>query len=140
MKTLREAALLLVLAVMPALATGLFHPKRPAWSSHAEELPRATISQAQSWGAVVLWVDARSFETYQTGRIPGAVSLTMRDWERQLPEFLQAWTPDRKVIVYCDGGSCQASEEVALRLKRELGLEDVTVLQEGWDAWRRAAR
>jgi len=140
MKTLREAALLLVLAVVPALATGLYHPKRPAWSGQAEALPRATIAQAQSWGNRVLWVDARSTEAYRTGHIPGAVSLPMMNWERQLPEFLQAWTPDRKIIVYCDGGSCQASEEVARRLKRELGLEEVTVLQEGWAAWRRDVR
>ncbi|MBI4023445.1 MAG: hypothetical protein HY360_00595 [Verrucomicrobia bacterium] len=39
--------------------------------------------------------------------------------------------------IYCGGQECQASRQVAGRL-RESGIEPVYVLKGGWDAWRKA--
>jgi hypothetical protein len=38
-------------------------------------------------------------------------------------------------VVYCSSLSCNASREVARRLRREAQLPDVFVLEGGWEAW-----
>jgi 3-mercaptopyruvate sulfurtransferase SseA len=45
------------------------------------------------------------------------------------------WTPQVRVVVYCDGQGCDASRDVARRLQKELSLHKVFVLKGGWDAW-----
>jgi len=44
------------------------------------------------------------------------------------------------VVVYCSSLSCQASQEVAEKLREEVGLQSVFVLQGGWEAWRQQHR
>ena len=46
-------------------------------------------------------------------------------------------TPIRRVVVYCDGGGCEASRHVADRLRDKLGMKSVFVLKGGWPAWQR---
>ena len=95
------------------------------------------VAEAQSL-ADVMWIDARGVEAYADGHIPGALPLNEDDWESLITPVMLAWTPDRTVIVYCGGASCQASREVADRLEEELGVDSVRVLRGGWPAWRDA--
>jgi len=44
------------------------------------------------------------------------------------------------VMVYCNSRKCHASEEVAHRLREEVGLRPVYVLRGGWEAWKGAQR
>ncbi|MBC7853026.1 MAG: hypothetical protein IAF94_06290 [Pirellulaceae bacterium] len=131
-KLLRQISLLLLLALVPAGAAGLFHPRRPAWQS--DEIVAGT---AESWGEKVIWVDARPPAEFESGHIPGALSLNEEAWDASLPPLLDAWAPEKIVVVYCSTLSCQASHEVAHRLRDEVGLKEVRVLQGGWEAWRR---
>ena len=41
----------------------------------------------------------------------------------------------QKNVVYCSSLSCNASREVARRLRKEAQLSDVFVLEGGWEAW-----
>jgi len=61
-------------------------------------------------------------------------------WNDLIGPFLATWTPDKKVVVYCSSQSCNASREVARRLRDEAGLKDVFVLQGGWEAWLKNKR
>ncbi len=56
---------------------------------------------------------------------------------RLVPAVLDRWEPDGKVVVYCSSLSCQASHEVARRLREKMNLPNVYVLQGGWEAWQR---
>jgi len=136
----REITLLLVLAALPALLSAWLHPRRPvlSWSKPAVE--QVTLAQVDSWKASVLWVDAREAGAYARGHIPGAFSLNETEWERLLHALMQAREPNHRIVVYCDSERCNASEEVALRLRRELNVEAVFVLQGGWTAWRQNQR
>ena len=73
---------------------------------------------------------------YLTEHIPGAVLLNEDEWVRLVGPFLDAWEPEKTIVVYCDGGSCDASHAVARRIKTELQVgSTIWVLHGGWDAW-----
>lgn len=134
----RQTGALLVAALIPALLAAAFHPRRPAWSPARAEAPSVTLRQAAGWRGRVLFVDARGEPAFAQRHIPGALPLREAQWEALLPVFLKAWQPGARVVVYCDREGCDASQAVAIRLRRELGLDQVFVLKGGWDAWLEA--
>lgn len=135
-RPLRDCGLLLLLAVVPALLTAWLHPKHPDWAWSRPAVEQVTLDEVSRWAAPVLWVDAREAGAYAKQHVPGAVLLNETEWNRLLPGFLAAWRPESRVVVYCNTGQCDASEVVALRLRRELNLTDVFVLKGGWSAWQ----
>jgi rhodanese-related sulfurtransferase len=133
---LRDGARLLLLALVPTLLTAWLHPKRPVWTWHSPIVAQVDLSQINQWTVPVLWVDARAASAFAEQHIPGAVSLNENEWEGLLPGFLEAWRPGVRVVVYCNTRECNASEEVARRLQRELALDEIFVLEGGWAAWQ----
>jgi rhodanese-related sulfurtransferase len=131
-QALRQLAALLALALAPALVSGLIQLKRTGPPLVEDEVAPSLV---QTWGAQVMWVDARPRTKFETGHISGALLLNEDEWDRLVPAFLDAWEPEKIVVVYCDGGSCDASHAVARRLRGELKLENVRVLKGGWKAW-----
>ncbi len=133
-RALRQLALLLALALPPAIVSGAiqFRWQKP------ETLPEneVTLAAAQSWGGQVVWVDARPQAKFEREHIPGAVLLNEDNWVRLVGPFLDVWEPGKNVVVYCDSASCDASHAVAKRIKEELQVDGpVWVLHGGWDAW-----
>lgn len=131
----RDFALLLLIAAVPALLSGIFHPKHPEWRWSKPSVAEVELADVDRWAQPVLWIDARATEAYQREHIPGAVLINESNWERSLPDFLVKWQPGTKIIVYCDSQACDASQVIALRLQRELNLTDVHVLKGGWATW-----
>jgi len=131
----RQAGVLLLAALIPALLAGVFHPRRPAWSRDQAMIPEVAWGTVREWPGLKLLVDARSEEAFQRQHISGAFPLSEARWEERLPAFIKAWQPGARVVVYCDNTGCQASQAVARRLRRELGINDVFVLKGGWGAW-----
>lgn len=134
-RALRQAAALLMVALVPAVGAAFFHPLRPSWGMAAAGSDQVTWAQAQRWSGRVLLVDARGTTAYHRRHIPGALSLDESRWERDLPGIIQAWRPGDRVVVYCDSEACDTSAEVARRLRREMGIDHVYVLKGGWAAW-----
>ena len=50
--------------------------------------------------------------------------------------FLEAWSPEKPVIVYCGGQACGLSKQVALRLLTDLPEAKIFVLTGGFPAWQ----
>ena len=94
-----------------------------------------TVEQAREFGGTAIWVDARPDEDFAKDHVPGAILLNEDRWNELLPQFLAAWAPGKKTVVYCSSLSCNASREVARRLRKEAQLSDVFVLEGGWEAW-----
>jgi rhodanese-related sulfurtransferase len=128
---LRQTLALLVLALLPAIAAALWHPLRPSWQSD-----EVTITAAENWGDTVLWIDARPDADYEKAHIPGAIPLNEDRWDDMLSAVLDHWDANRKIVVYCSSLSCQTSRDVARRLREEVNLPNVFVLQGGWEAWQ----
>jgi rhodanese-related sulfurtransferase len=138
LRLLRELIAVMVIAAVPAGVSGYLQLE---WRGRAQAQPELQPDEvrpgtARMWGSHVLWVDARSRERYEAGHVAGAILLNEDHWEELVPAFLDAWDPEKTIVVYCDGGKCDASRGVAARLRDELKLESVYVLQGGWTAWR----
>ena len=124
------------LAFLPAIGQALYLRETVSWNERAAAKDEVELTQAQSWGASVMWVDARPDAQFQAGHIPNAIQLNEDRWDELLPQLLGTWSPDRKVVVYCSSQSCAASHEVAKRLRENAGLKDVYVLKGGWETWQ----
>lgn len=92
-------------------------------------------------GGNVLVIDSRSPEEYLLGHIPGAINIP----DGQVDEYFKKFEPLLKkaqlLIVYCSGGSCGTSEQVAKELIAK-GIPDskVAVDQDGLPGWIRSKK
>jgi rhodanese-related sulfurtransferase len=131
----RQALILAALALVPGMGEAVYFRHKISWQSAIPPSELATVAQARAWGENVIWVDARPEEEFAQDHVPEALSLNEDRWNELLPQFLVAWSPGKKVVVYCSSLSCNASREVARRLRREAQIPDVFVLEGGWEAW-----
>jgi rhodanese-related sulfurtransferase len=132
---LRQASVLAALALVPGLVQAIHFRDKISWRSAVPASEMVTVEQARAWGDSAIWVDARPDEEFARDHAPGAFSLNEDRWNALLPQFLAAWSPQKKVVVYCSSLSCNASREVARRLRDEAQLKNVFVLEGGWEAW-----
>ncbi|HEY3600452.1 MAG TPA: rhodanese-like domain-containing protein [Chthoniobacterales bacterium] len=132
-----QLLLLLGLAFIPAIGQALYYRQMVSWEKAPVDSALVSVAQAQSWGDRVLWLDARPDRDFARAHIPGALQLNEDEWDEQLRMMLTAWSPERKVVVYCSQKSCNASHEVAERLRKEARLTNVYVLDGGWEEWER---
>lgn len=88
-----------------------------------EQIPEA------DWKKVMV-IDARSADQYAREHIPGAINI---DW-RRIPGKRKDIPKDRMVVVYCNSGSLSAQSVFAMRV---LGWDNVKVLQDGFEGWKR---
>lgn len=131
-RALREAGLLLLLAAIPATVMGVWQLKTK--KEEALEPGEVLVAEAKRWATEKVWVDARSRAKFERKKVPGAVLLNSEEWDELVPKFLDAWAPDKAVIVYGDRES-DAAATIALRLREELKIENVWVLHGGFDEW-----
>ena len=83
-----------------------------------EQIPK------EDWKKVII-VDARDNAQYAQEHIPGAINI---DWHQAVARRAEL-LKDRTVVVYCNSGSLSA-----LRL---LGYDNVKVLQDGIEGWKK---
>lgn len=132
--SIRQAGILLLLACAPALATGIF----VHWNGRQDALGpgEMVLAEAIRQRPPVLWVDARSSGEFAKEHLPQALPLNEDHWSDLLPTVLEKWTTGRTVVVYCNSKTCDASAQVAQRL-REFKLGPVYILHGGWEAWQK---
>jgi rhodanese-related sulfurtransferase len=141
---IRQALILLLLAVAAAWGTHAWHPRAPALYLVQEPLRDDEVSMQavqERWKGDVLWIDARIQEQFDAGHVPGALLLNEQKFDEQLfghLDMLQANT--KPVIIYCSAAKCEASRHVLERLKQTLPVENVFVLKGGWQAWKAAGK
>jgi rhodanese-related sulfurtransferase len=140
LSVVRQAMLLIALAFLPAIGQALYLRDKVSWQSPVPPSESVTLEQARAWGASVIWLDARPDEEFVRDHVPDALSLNEDRWNELLPQFLATWSPDKRVIVYCSSQGCNASREVAKRLREEAQLKNVFVLQGGWEEWLKSKR
>jgi len=132
--------LLIALAFVPAIGEAIYFRNKVSWQSPIPPSELVTVDQARSWGDNVIWVDARPDNEFERDHIPGAILLNEDRWTDLLPQFLGQWSPEKKLVVYCSAQSCNASREVAKRLRDEAQLRNVFVLDGGWEEWLKNKR
>jgi rhodanese-related sulfurtransferase len=133
----RQSAMLLLLALVPAVVEGLFLRDKIPWASRVAESDFVDVETARSWGGNVTWIDARPPDEFERDHVPGAISLNEERWNEGLAQFLgKDWSPEKKIVVYCSAATCNLAEDVARRLREEARLpNEIKVLKGGWEAW-----
>lgn len=131
--------MLVLAATILALLAGWLHPKAPSFAAHAyAEAPELSLARIAELPGPKLWIDARSEAAFAKAHIPDAIPLNEDHWEALLPGVVERWQPGAALVVYCDHRQCQSSQQVARRLRRDLGSDSVYVLRGGWQAWQEA--
>lgn len=102
----------------------------------------ARIGLAESralWeSGLAIYLDSRKKSEYEEGHIQNALLFPADDMgSTHAREAMQFLDPDLPVVIYCNGGSCDASELVAIRLQ-QLGYRRVHVMIDGFPAWKDA--
>lgn len=137
---MRQALLLAALAFIPGIGEAIYFRDKVSWQSPIPASEMVTQTQARAWRENTIWVDARPDAEFEREHIPGAVLLNEDRWNELLPQFLTVWSPEKRVVVYCSSQSCNASREVARRLRDEAQLKNVFVLQGGWEEWLKSRK
>lgn len=110
-----------------------------------------TLGEAQDLFQVgqALFVDSRSTQDFVSGHVPGALSVPLDEVKEaaggrggkeapgSLDQILRSFSPDRTLVVYCEGGDCQTSIALA-RLLHDMGFRDIRVFEGGWAEWSAA--
>jgi len=135
---LRQSAVLLALALLPALVEALYLRDKVPWQSRVADSQFVEVATARSWGDNALWIDARPTDEFERDHVPGAVSLNEDRWSEGLAQFMGTqWASEKKIVVYCSAASCNLAEDVARRLREEAKLpNEIRILKGGWEAWQ----
>lgn len=81
------------------------------------------------------FIDARSPETFEEAKIGDAINIfPYQDDESVYISQLTECPMDKTIIIYCDGGNCDLSHEVAEGL-RDFGYTDIYIYSGGWEEW-----
>ena len=82
-------------------------------------------------------VDARNDDHYEEGHIPGAMHFDRYRPVKFLPLAEDYLANATKIVVYCNGGTCEDSVELCRALEFELGIprEYLFLYENGWDEW-----
>ena len=112
------------LALLPGAGEAIYFRDKISWRSAIPLSESVTVEQARAWAENAMWVDARPDDEFARDHVPGALSLNEERWNELLPQFLAVWSPEKKIVVYCSSLSCNASREVARRLRKEAQLPD----------------
>jgi rhodanese-related sulfurtransferase len=136
----RQALILAALAFVPALGETIYFRDKTSWKSPVPASEMVTVDRARAWGDTAIWVDARPEVEFARDHVPNALLLNEDRWNELLPQFLAAWSPGKRIVVYCSTQSCNASREVARRLRDEAQLKNVFVLQGGWEEWLKSRK
>lgn len=120
-----------------AVAVGAFTPtpkdKLPKGQVTLDEA-RAAYDQGLADG-MTFFVDSRKKEEFVAGHILGALRIDSKSFESGDPPELSLIPRDAIVIVYCNGGQCDESENVAKWITSS-GYKRVYVLHDGFPGWK----
>jgi rhodanese-related sulfurtransferase len=154
MRTLKESGILIFVSIATAFTINYFSPVGIAlvgqWDtaqgvvtalakndhlSNDLEIGDLSLAKKLYDSGAYLFVDARSREDYDSGRIRGAVSLPVGQFEDGINEFLDQYAPETGIVTYCSGRNCEDSHQLA-QLFLDFGYARVNVMIDGYPGWK----
>lgn len=153
-KTIKETVILVGVSVALALVVNTFSPKGIAlvgqWDTakgviaanptgaaegKPQEIDRVALAKDIFDKSDVLFVDARSSESYEDGHIQGAISLPVGEFDDRIESFLNRYPPDQPMVTYCSGRTCEDSHHLAQFLS-DAGFTNVRIFIDGFPGWK----
>ena len=74
-------------------------------------------------------IDARDADQFKANHIPGSINI---DWRHVLARRAEL-PKDKSILIYCNSGTLSAQAGFALRVA---GMDNVRILQGGFDEWK----
>ena len=152
-KTIKEIFILVGVAVTLALAVNQLSPRGMAlvgqWDTaggvitanatgendfHIAEIDQAADAAKIFYDGDTLFVDARSTADYESGHIPGAISLPVGQFDEQIESLLNQYPPDQPIVTYCSGRTSEDSHHLA-QILLDVGFTEVRVFIDGFPGW-----
>lgn len=134
MKIIKDFILISIVSIVFAVVNYFINPNRP----NTELLPdEITLKSVNRLPQDLIIVDARSISDFNEGHIKNAVNLSESRFDEQLGDFLDIWTPEATILIYCNSGGCNSSRNIAEKLKHECNIKNVYVLKDDWKKWKR---
>lgn len=107
-------------------------------------LPAYKLPTALSWAEVkpllargeIILLDGRTTAAYETGHIPGAISLPLPLLAERIAQFSSQYPKNKSLVVYCASTQCPVSHAEAVVLAEQYGYLDVRVMPGGFAEWR----
>lgn len=108
----------------------------PAASGNSSKPLEIRIDQVEKLLANpdVLFIDARKANEFEKGRIGNAINIFTPEFEQNIPRII-GLPREKPIVVYCGGGACELSHELAGHLMG-LGFKRVFVYTGGWNEWQ----
>lgn len=100
---------------------------------HFGEVDAETLRELVADGSVIL-LDARPPHDYQTGCIPGGISLPISKFKETYDSVAPLLADGKTIITYCEGIHCTDSSMLALALHK-MGYTDILVYKGGIEEW-----
>ena len=130
---LLQAAALLLCAAVPTVLTARWNLQ---WKAPREfdEIP---ASAAHADASNLILVDVRNTERFESGHAPDALPITLETYDSMLDSVRTAFRGEKRIIVYGEGTGSERAQQIARRLRKDLGSNQVFLLEGGWAAWPR---
>ena len=126
-----QAAVLLLCAAAPTVLTARWNLR---WEL-PPEFDGISASAAQADASNLLLVDVRDPERFESGHALGALSLTPETYDSTLDCVRAGWRGTKRIVIYGEGTGSERAQQIARRLSKDLGSNQVLLLEGGWAAW-----
>jgi rhodanese-related sulfurtransferase len=88
-----------------------------------------------------VFIDARDDKLYQEGHLPGSYQLDHYYIDKYIEPVLEACKIAEKIVVYCNGGTCEDSElAVSDLIDKEVGPHKLFIYAGGFTMWKDKGR
>ena len=84
-----------------------------------------------------IFIDSRDQEDYSNGHIKNSINIPY-DYYDEYDEIIDALDENFSYIIYCSGGECSLSLDLADYLYNEKLFDKVFIFEGGWPEWRDA--
>ncbi len=85
----------------------------------------------------VAFLDARHDHEYLEGHVVQALRVAPDEFQEKLGSIMSVTSTDRPVVIYCNGGQCDASHNLA-KLLQPVGFTQIHIMIDGYPAWAKA--
>ena len=152
-RPLKDAVGLILFGILFGIAANAISPRGIPWvgdvsrgaalaNRSAEEIkelpPVSELADVQaavaSGDSTLASLDARLHEDYVAGHLPGALNLPVENLDESYAPLKDQLARMDRIIVYCDGGDCELSHDLAEALKG-FGHKRVQLFAGGIAAW-----
>jgi rhodanese-related sulfurtransferase len=84
----------------------------------------------------IVFVDARSVDDYEYGRIARSINIPYDYMDEHWEEVLNSLDRTKHYVVYCSGSECEVSLHLG-RYMQDLGFENLEIFFGGWAEWEK---